>query len=55
MTIMYMRGTTTLVITQFATIIPRVGDKVVIGTRKFTIAEIVWHIDSDKTWIEVQI
>ena len=55
MEILYMRGTSVIVITHFATVIPRVGDKVAIGDRKFEIAEIVWHIDNNKTWIEVQI
>lgn len=54
MTIMYMRGDMTIAITQFATIIPRVKDKVAISNRKFEVAEVVWHIDND-TWVEVQI
>lgn len=54
MTIMYMRGTTTIAITQFATVIPRLKDKVEIGNRRFEVTGIVWHIDND-TWVEVQI
>lgn len=54
MTLMYMRGTTTIAITQFAAAIPRVKDKVAIGNRKFEVIEIVWHIDNN-TWVEVQI
>jgi len=54
MTIIWMRGSATYAITQSATIIPKVGDKVAFGNGKFTIAEIIWHIDSNKLWIEVQ-
>ena len=53
--IFYKIGDRTLARGHNAIIVPRSGDFVVMDGLKFAIKEVLWHLDDNYSWIEIQV
>lgn len=51
----YLKGQQLWASTINATIFPRVGDTVYLGGVEVKVTDVIWHIETNKTWVDILI
>lgn len=55
MEMLIMRDTQILIVSRNVITIPRIGETLEMDNVRFKVKDVIWHLETNRTWFEVQV